>query len=522
MTGNGQIYRWMPWHRWLALLVGVLLAVIFADGVTDLFSGWESEEYSYGYLIPLLSAFLAWQQSTRLMQLPLRANWPGLALALVGLVLCIAGELGTLYTLIQYGLLVTIGGGALALMGWQAFRLLLPAYLLLYFMVPLPQFVYHSLSSNLQLISSQLGVLFIRAFGIAVYLEGNVIDLGSYQLQVAEACSGLRYLFPLSALGFIAAVFFRGPWWQKVTLFLSALPITILMNSFRIGVIGILVDRVGSAMVDGFLHDFEGWAVFMVCSACLVLEMWLFARFGSPRLTLAESFAIQAPTPLPCGATVVGRRLPWSFYLVLPPLAFTAFLVLWLPHREELLPEHPEFIFFPAQIGVWRGRPQPLGADYVDALKFEDYLLSDYVDAAGESVNLYVAYYASQRKGASVHSPKSCLPGGGWQIEGFSQREIADPQGQAAPLRVNRALIGMGDERLLVYYWFQQRGRLLTNEYLVKWYLLWDAIGRNRTDGALVRLVAPAPPGSDLAREDARLTAFAAAIRAPLRRFIPE
>ena len=522
MTENGQIYRWMPWHLWLAALVCGLLAVIFAGGVADHDSGWQTEEYSYGYPLPFLSAVLVWQQSTRLARLSLRSHWSGVVVTLVGLSCCIAGELGAIYTLIQYGLLVVVGGGALALLGWRAFRLLLPAYLLLYFMVPLPQFVYHTLSSNLQLISSQLGVLLIRAFGITVYLEGNMIDLGGYQLQVAEACSGLRYLFPLAALGFIAAVFFRGPWWQKTLVFLSTLPITILMNSFRIGVIGILVDRAGPGMVEGFLHDFEGWVVFMVCAAFLVLEMWLFARCGSSRLTLGESFAIQRPEPLPTGLPVVGRRLPWSFYQVLPPLAVTAFLVLWLPHREEQTPDHPAFVLFPGQIGEWRGHPARLGADHVAALRFEDYLLSDYVDDSGESINLYIAYYSSQRKGASVHSPKSCLPGGGWQIEDFSQREIADPEGRTIPLRVNRALIGMGNERLLVYYWFQQRGRFLTDEYLVKWFLLWDAIGRNRTDGAIVRLVIPAPLGSDLSHEDARLAAFIAEIRNPLRRFIPE
>src|SRR5207253_2194127 len=98
---------------------------------------------------------------------------------------------------------------------------------------------YIQLSQKLQLWSSQLGVAVIRLFGISVYLEGNVIDLGSYKLQVVEACSGLRYLFPLMTLGFIAALFFRAPLWKRSILFLSTIPITVLMNSFRIGMIGI-------------------------------------------------------------------------------------------------------------------------------------------------------------------------------------------------------------------------------------------------------------------------------------------
>ena len=120
--------------------------------------------------------------------------------------------------------------------------LLLPTYILLFFMVPLPHFLYNSLSAELQLVSSRLGVGFIRLFSIPVFLEGNVIDLGNYKLQVVEACSGLRYLFPLTALGFIAAVIFKVALWKKVVLFLSTIPITVLMNSFRIGVIGVLVE----------------------------------------------------------------------------------------------------------------------------------------------------------------------------------------------------------------------------------------------------------------------------------------
>ncbi|MFX8824946.1 archaeosortase/exosortase family protein, partial [Acinetobacter baumannii] len=84
--------------------------------------------------------------------------------------------------------------------------------------------------------------------GISVFVEGNVIDLGSYQLQVADACSGLRYLFPLMTIGLIVAYLYRGAMWKRVVLFLSSVPITILMNSFRVGMIGVLVDRWGTSM----------------------------------------------------------------------------------------------------------------------------------------------------------------------------------------------------------------------------------------------------------------------------------
>lgn len=106
-------------------------------------------------------------------------------------------------------------------------------------------------------------------FQIPVFLEGNIIDLGVYQLQVVEACSGLRYLFPLMSLGFIAAYFYQAAFWKRAIVFLMTIPITILMNSFRIGVIGVMVDNWGISMAEGFLHDFEGWIIFMACAAIL-------------------------------------------------------------------------------------------------------------------------------------------------------------------------------------------------------------------------------------------------------------
>ena len=127
-------------------------------------------------------------------------------------------------------------------------------------------------------------------------------------------------------------------------------------------------------------------------------------------------------------------------------------------------------------------------------------------------VNFYVAYYSSQRKGGSVHSPQSCLPGGGWRIDEFYERTLSGVGPGNQGLTVNRAVIKKGQARQLVYYWFQQRDRLLTNEYLVKWYLFRDAVTRNRTDGALIRIVTSfgegEGEGEGEAEADQRLTDF--------------
>ncbi|MFQ5644633.1 MAG: exosortase C-terminal domain/associated protein EpsI, partial [Thiogranum sp.] len=189
--------------------------------------------------------------------------------------------------------------------------------------------------------------------------------------------------------------------------------------------------------------------------------------------------------------------------------------------REEFIPDRKSFAEFPRQISEWKGRTNRLESIYLDALKLDDYILADYVDDEGNIFGFYIAYYASQRSGETAHSPKSCLPGGGWRIESITQKNIPvnSPAGDA--MRVNRVLIRQGEYTQLVYYWFQQRGRDITNEYLVKWYLFWDSMTKNRTDGALVRLVAQVPPGADVSLVEARMQDFIRSVAPYIDEYIP-
>ena len=176
--------------------------------------------------------------------------------------------------------------------------------------------------------------------------------------------------------------------------------------------------------------------------------------------------------------------------------------------RGESLPAHRVFAEFPIEIGPWKGKLDSLESIVLDALKLDDYVIADYVNDKGESVNFYAAYYASQRAGESAHSPRSCLPGGGWVMEEIEQKALKASEPGSQALRFNRVVIKKGEYTQLVYYWFQQRGRSITNEYLVKWYLLLDAINKNRTDGSLIRLTTLVGPGQDIANADTRLMNF--------------
>jgi EpsI family protein len=189
--------------------------------------------------------------------------------------------------------------------------------------------------------------------------------------------------------------------------------------------------------------------------------------------------------------------------------------------RQEVPPERAAFVDFSMRIGEWQGTPLPVEPQFISALRFDDYLLADFAAAGSSPITLYMAYYRSQRKGQSAHSPQSCIPGGGWEITiPHTLNLAAMARGPALP--INRVLIQKDRQKQLVLYWFKQRDRFLSSEYLVKFYLFWDALMRQRSDGALIRLSAAVDPGRDEQDVEQRLLRFARNIQPQLNRYIPD
>ncbi len=514
----------LPWRlAFMALGIGVLSVWPFWDGLSVLWDYWiEIPEYSHCLLIPPIAAFLIYQQKDRLERMTFSGSWWGVALLVLGGALLVLGQLGTLYTLVQLAYLVSLFGLVLAFLGWPACRLIAVPLLILLFMIPLPSFLLTNLSTKLQLLSSEIGVAFIRLFGVSVFLEGNVIDLGGYKLQVAEACSGLRYLLPLMTMGFLIAYFYKGATWKRVLLFLSSIPIAVIMNSVRVGIIGVTVEHWGTAMAEGFLHEFQGWMIFMASAALMLCEIAVLNRIGRSYGSWRQVFGVDLPAATPAAALVRTRKLPASFVAaggLLVVLIVTASVI---PRPAEIVPSRSSFAEFPMELGQWRGSRQSMDGIFIDQLKLDDYLLANYVSDDGGSANFYVSWYNSQRKGEAVHSPRACLPGGGWQIQDVAQRTLPGITIDGAPLRVNRVIIQKGNQQELVYYWFEQRGRIIDNEFAVKWYLFWDAVTRHRADGAMVRLMTIRPSGGNESEADRQLTDFASRVARELPRYIPK
>jgi exosortase D (VPLPA-CTERM-specific) len=307
--------------------------------------------------------------------------------------------------------------------------------------------------------------------------------------------------------------------WKRVLVFLSSIPITIIMNSFRIGVVGYLVNRWGIETAEGFMHDFEGWVVFMASLALLMIEMLFLARLSRNSHSLAEIFGIidEVPSHVEEPQQSLLSKYPLSspFYASLVLMIAVLILVFFIGNRKEVVLERQPFSHFPLKIGDWKGKKQTLDKDALDVLKLSDYLLTNYRDESGKSVVFYIAYYDSQRKNVVPHSPKLCIPGGGWEISDISRENI-----ERQPF--NRMIIKKRLDKSLVYYWYQQRGQIVANEYVMKWSLFKDALFLNRTDGALVRISTEVYPGENIKNAEERMNKFMLVSKPLLSQYIPD
>lgn len=495
--------------------IALLLAVVaYWGGLSEAVLRWNiQEEYSHGFLIPLVSLYILWEKKGQIKAAMGPPLWSGIVVILIAIAIFIVGEISALFLLIQYSFVMVLLGLSMVTIG-RATKYTVAPILLLLFAIPLPYVIEVLLTAKLQLISSWLGVEFIRLFQIPVYLEGNVIDLGVYQLQVVEACSGLRYLFPLMSLGFIAAYFYQASFWKRAIVFLATIPVTILMNSFRIGAIGVMVDNWGISMAEGFLHDFEGWIIFMACAVILFLIVWIMEKLTNRNGSLAAVFGVvEVVEPQNEDKYIVNNVINKPLLLAIIMLISVLVMTQVIERRVENIPGHVSFVNFPLKLNNWQGQHDTLDKDVVTKLGMTDYLLANYRSDGQPAVNFYVAYYASQRKGVSPHSPRVCIPGGGWEIASFERIIVGD-------YPVNRTVIKKGEQTQLVYYWFQERGRIIANEYIKKWYLFIDALLENRTDGSLVRVVTSVAPNETLAEADARILDFMAIAKPELKQYI--
>ncbi len=252
------------------LALGISFAVLYYPVILKLVHDWGVDDnYSHGYFIPFIAAYMVWQRKEELERVPKKGSPWGLVLVLAGLGQFLLAWAGSEYFLQGTSMVVVLFGVVLFLWGPKLTKILWVPIAYLALMVPLPAILWNKIAFPMKLFASKVAADVIQAMGYTVLREGNILTLPNTVLEVADACSGLRSLTSLLALSAAIAYLATMKSWKKWLLFLAAAPIAVVSNVLRLIGTAVLARHYGAGVAEGFLHTFSGWLVFILGLAML-------------------------------------------------------------------------------------------------------------------------------------------------------------------------------------------------------------------------------------------------------------
>jgi exosortase D (VPLPA-CTERM-specific) len=499
------------------VFIGAALLLFYSQTLHGLWKLWISDpDYSFALVIPFVSAYIIWKKRKIIAAMPVKPSWRGGIFVFLFLIVSIYGILGSSPSVVRCALPLMILSITLFCYGWQRFTVLLYPFSLLLFMIPLPTLLQTKIGVPLKYLSTKLGEIMLRAVGVSVYVEGNIIDLGVTQLQVVDACSGLRYILPLLGLGVIFVYFFEKTRWKKILLVLITIPISILANGLRIGITGYLAQHYGLKAAEGFFHGFSGWLIFVFAIVLLISAYMLLrwaarsdsvGQFNRPlpnsALRIKASESNKIPVAITCIALLVGGLLNFTT-AALPPVSI-----------------QNGFSAFPLILKNWHGRMETMDARIIELSGAEEAFNATYLSPDGEIVSLYMGYRSSPFTESEnfFHSPNVCLPSLGWKTLESENRIITEVPA-FGEIKVRKMLIEKMGLRQLVYYWFQTKKHVSADVNINRFHLTLHALFKDNTHDLFIRPISPLQPTESVTDAEKRLDRFVRILMADLLDFL--
>lgn len=257
-------------------ILSLVFIILYSPTFSMFWYDWSTDDnYSHGFLVPFIVGYLVWTKREQLRRLSPAPSWTGLLVLLGGVCVYILGTIGAEWFLRRSSMIVVLGGLILYLYGISYFKVLLFPLIYLIFMVPLPAIIYSAVAFRLQILVSIISAELIRWVGIAVYRNGNILEVANVgPLAVEEACSGMRSIMALLALSSLLAYILYRTKLRQWILVAFALPVAVVTNILRVTMTGILSYHFGREMAEGWLHESFGWIVFVIAFALL----WLVSK----------------------------------------------------------------------------------------------------------------------------------------------------------------------------------------------------------------------------------------------------
>jgi EpsI family protein len=484
--------RALSWIKRWPVHIPVLLAlfvIIYAPTMAALVRmWWSSDDYSHGFLVPFIALYLVWLKREQLSRLPAAPNlWIGLPVMAAAGLLFILGDLGGVVLLQELSMIVMIAGLAALLFGAAHLNVLaLPiAYLL--FMVKLFGEGPDGFHRPFQLLASDIGVWLLHAFGFSAYQDGIYIHLPRITLEVAAACSGVRFLVSIIAIGIPLAYMTQKGWTRRIGLVSFAVIIAILANGLRVALIGVWAYN-GDVDIHGPRHVLYGTFVSWVGFIALFAGAWFLSsgREGEARRAVPQTTAHEQIGREPIlhreRMSQDGRMMRSSLSAIVLLCAVGGYYYF---HGVTPFPLQTDLHTFPSVIGEWQGevldpRTETLRVDGAD-----EALTRIYRDPAGRAVTLYIGYFDDQIQGKELVGYKTS-----WKFH-RGETKVTIPTEAGRTHLVNQAMLPDSGGSRAVLFWYDFNGRIIASRYEAKLWTIWDALTRGRTNGALVVVSAP-------------------------------
>jgi EpsI family protein len=468
---NRSVNIWIK----VSLLVGAFMFAYWG-AVTSLVRMWLSyDEYSHGFLIPLISLYFVWSDRKRLRHLPIQSSiLGGLILTLTGSLLLVMGSASSVVMMQQISIIVTIPGLVLILLGTKYLKALsLPLAYLIFMFPPILDLVISKTHWPFQLFSAKVASILLNILNIPVLRNAQYLELPNTTLEVAEACSGVRYLVSIIAMGIPLACHTQKNWLRKVMLVIFAVIIGILTNPIRIALIG-LWSYNGGEDLHGPFHIFKGVFVSVVGFIFFFIGAWVLAKI--PLLNIKKSLKKEESKGSDLTTNMKKFNLVWLTSIVIF-LGVGSYLYLYNP---KPIPLNASLTEIPSTIGNWKGKDidyhnkEPFGIQGAD---FE--LMRVYRNAFGHEVKLYVGYFESQRQDKELINYRQ-------RMLYNDTEELEIPTISHDSIQVNKTVLEDGTQNSIVLYWYDLNGRIVADRYKAKFITAIDGLIHRQTNGAII------------------------------------
>jgi len=478
-----------PYYGPLALKAAVLalaFVVLYSQVFTSLVRmWWSSDDYSHGFIVPFISLYMIWSKREALGRINISPNLVfGVPVLLASGLILIAGKLGGVIRLQEISLIVMASGLVLTLLGRFYLRVLALPLAYLFFMIKVLGDGPEKFHWPFQLLAANIGIGILHTLGFPAYHEAQFIQLPNMTLEVASACSGVRFLISIIAIGIPLAFFTQRTLARRVLLIAFGVVTAIIMNGVRVAFIGVWVYYGGSA-VHGPLHVFQGVFVAWFGFAALFAGAWFLSR-GDRKLALTRKGTApgHGTTPWRNIAEASGTS-GWRNAWVASLLVITLTGAYYYLHRVYPAQMRPALKNLPMAFDGWRAQSLNPSTESLRLEAADDEVLRVYSRADGSSALFYMGYFEQQWPGKQLVSYLTS-----WRFHrNETQSSITTSNG--LKYTVNRAVLHDGADKRVVYFWYDINGRFTPSRYKTKLWSLWDSLSVNRDNGAIIAVSAP-------------------------------